>query len=194
MSSPTFLPFLRTFSVEDYYRMIPPGILREGARIELIEGLIVDGARQTPKHATARHILGNRLEKLPLKGWEVYRRLVIDMPESQPEPDTAIIRGTVDDYDERHPIPAEVGLVAEVADTSLAFDREVKMRVYARAGIVEYWIVNVVDRQIEVYTQPSGPAAAPAYAQRRDYKPGDHVPLTLDGVTVGTIAVSEVLH
>jgi hypothetical protein len=78
-----------------------------------------------------------------------------------------------------------------VADSSLLEDRRDKGRLYAQDGIIEFWIVNVPDRQVEVDTQPSGPAAAPAYAQQQVYRAGQSVPLKLDGVAVGAIAVDE---
>jgi Uma2 family endonuclease len=72
-------------------------------------------------------------------------------------------------------------------------DRQDKGRIYARAGIAFYWIVNLIDRQIEVYSSPSGPTASPGYAQRQDYQLGDAVPLVLDGATVVTISVGDLL-
>jgi hypothetical protein len=84
-------------------------------------------------------------------------------------------------------------MLIEVSDSTLAGDRADKGRIYARANIPIYWIVNLVDRLIEIYTSPSGPIADPTYAQRQDYRPGDSVPLILDGITVTTIAVSDLL-
>lgn len=86
-----------------------------------------------------------------------------------------------------------MGLLIEVADITLDIDRYDKGRIYARAGIPVYWVVNVVDKVIEVYTQPSGPTEQPAYAQRDDYPIGTAVPVVLDGTTVGTITVAEVV-
>jgi Uma2 family endonuclease len=83
--------------------------------------------------------------------------------------------------------------VAEVADSSLHIDRHEKGRIYARAGIPVYWIVNVVDKQIEVYTDPDPTANPPAYRTRTDYKPGDQLPVTLHGKQAATIAVTEML-
>ena len=118
---------------------------------------------------------------------------VFQIADSEPEPDVAVARGDETTYDTRHPGPGDLGLVVEVAYSSLTLDRVHLARIYARAGIVEYWIVNLIDRQVEVYTQPSGPTAAPTYGHRHDYGPGDSVPLVLDGVAVGQVAVSEVL-
>jgi Uma2 family endonuclease len=86
-----------------------------------------------------------------------------------------------------------VGLVVEVSDSTLQLDRDHKRRIYARAGIEVYWIVNLVDRQVEVYTGPSGPTAAPGYAQSQVFAPGSSVPFLLRGATVGLIAIDELL-
>jgi Uma2 family endonuclease len=91
----------------------------------------------------------------------------------------------------RHPGPADVGLLVEVSDSTLQRDRDDKGRIYARAAIPLYWIVNLIDRQVEVFSAPSGPTAAPAYVQRQVIASGSTVPLILNGTTVGTIAVQE---
>ena len=80
-----------------------------------------------------------------------------------------------------------------MADSTLDSDRTDKLQIYARAGLPVYWIVNLVDRQIEVYEQPSGPAGSPDYAARRTYRPGDAVPVVLDGAAVGTVPAAELL-
>jgi Uma2 family endonuclease len=83
--------------------------------------------------------------------------------------------------------------VIEVADSSLLRDQRDKTRIYARGGIPCYWIINLVDQRVEVYTQPSGPTAVPSYGSFQTYQPGDAVPLVLDGNTVGTVPVTELL-
>jgi Uma2 family endonuclease len=93
----------------------------------------------------------------------------------------------------RHPGAKDTGLIVEVADVSLARDRNEKARLYARAGIVVYWIVNLVDRQIEVYTNPTGPDPSPGYRQRLDYLLSQSVPLVLDGQWVAQVAVRDLL-
>jgi Uma2 family endonuclease len=93
----------------------------------------------------------------------------------------------------RHPGPADFGIVIEVSNTTLDSDRTDKLAIYARARLPVYWIVNLIDMQIEVYEQPSGPTVSPDYATRNTYKPGDAVPLVLDGNAVGTIPVSDLL-
>ena len=107
----------------------------------------------------------------------------------EPEPDVAVVRGSNEDYRHRHPGPADVGLLVEVSLTTLDLDRGQKLAAYATAGIPIYWIVNLVDRQVEVYTGP-GPGA---YQARVDYKPGQAVPLVIDGQHLGDIAVDDIL-
>jgi Uma2 family endonuclease len=92
----------------------------------------------------------------------------------------------------RHPSPADVSLLVEVSDSTLAIDREDKCRIYARAGIPTYWIVNLVDQQIEVYTSPVGDPT-PAYCDRVDRHLGDAVEVILEGQRIGSVAVSAVL-
>ena len=98
-----------------------------------------------------------------------------------------MVRGDRRDYLQRHPAPDDVLLVVEVADASLARDRGVKKQSYAQAGIPIYWIVNLPDRQIEVYTDPTGPSAAP------DYGPSDTIIVALDGAGVISLEVRELL-
>ena len=84
-------------------------------------------------------------------------------------------------------------MIVEVADSSLLRDQREKTRIYARAGIPVYWIINLVDRRVEVYTQPSGPTAVPAYGAFQTYQPGDTVPLVLDGATVASVPAADLL-
>ena len=80
-----------------------------------------------------------------------------------------------------------------MSDASLDFDRQDKAVIYAQNGIICYWVINIPDRQIEVCTQPTGPSASPGYAQRHEYRSGDSIPVTLDGRTIATIPVNELL-
>ena len=119
--------------------------------------------------------------------------LAITLTDSEPEPDVALLRGDETNYDARHPEPRDVGIVVEVADSSLLSDRRDKGRIYSAAGIPIYWVVNVIDRQIEVYTDPQAAATPPEYATRTDYPHGGSVPVVLDGVTVATLAVADLI-
>jgi Uma2 family endonuclease len=105
-----------------------------------------------------------------------------------PEPDAAAVRGTRRDYTDHHPSQRDVGLVVEVSDTSLAKDRR-RTRVYGAGGIPVYWIINLVDRQVEVYTSPT----SDGYGLMQIYKLGENVPVVLDGIVVGYVAVADLL-
>ena len=94
------------------------------------------------------------------------------MDDSEPEPDATVVSGTPRDYTYRHPVPTDISLIVEVADSSLQRDRQQKRRIYARNGIPIYWIVNVVDRVIEVHSSPSGPDRRPTILPRSHFVPG----------------------
>ena len=122
-------------------------------------------------------------------GWRVMAEAPVRLSEhSEPEPDIALARGSADDYSERHPGPADVPLIVEVADSSLREDRQLA-RVYGAAGVSVYWIVNLVDRCVEVYTGPR----PDGYDTCTVYRPGQSVPVVLDGVEVGRIPVDDIL-
>lgn len=181
------------FSVARYQRMIETGILTSEDKVELLENYVVLKMPRNPPHDGTVQFITEMLTPWVPKEWRLRVQLTVVLADSQPEPDFAIVRGNARTYLTRHPVPADVALIIEVADSSLLRDQRDKTRIYARGGIVCYWIVNLVDRRIEVYTQPSGPTAVPAYGSFRMYQPGDDVPLILDGNTVGTIPASELL-
>ena len=117
----------------------------------------------------------------------------ITTSDSEPEPDIAIVPGPADRYVDQHPVPADIALIIEIAESSLAEDRRDKQRIYARAGISLYWIVNLIDSQLEVYSDPSGPAAAPAY-RKREIIPADGVAtLSIGGERLSPIPVRDLL-
>ncbi len=146
-----------------------------------------------PPHDGTIDLINAILRGHCLPGWLVRIKQSILLADSQPEPDFAIVRGGPPTYLTRHPGPAGVGLVTEVADASLLRDQRDKTRIYARGGIFGYWLVNLPDQRIEVYTQPSGPAPVPAYGSFQVYQAGDDVPLVLDGVVAATIAAVDLL-
>lgn len=125
--------------------------------------------------------------------WFVRSQRAVTLSDGEPEPDYAVVRGPRGRYRDTHPMPGEIGLLIEVSDSSLEIDLQDKTRMYARAGIPAYWVVNIPDRQIEVFTDPDSTATPPAYRDRQVFSPGDAVPVVLDGNAVGTAAVSEVL-
>src|SRR5437763_2297749 len=161
------------FSVARYQRMIETGILTAEDKVELLENYVVLKMPRNPPHdSTIQRMLGKLFPRCP-QGWGLRVQLAVTLSDSQPEPDFAFVRGSAEDYEIHYPGANDVGLVIEVADSSLLRDQRDKTRIYARGGIVCYWIINLVDRRIEVYTQPSGPTAVPAYGAFQIYQPGD---------------------
>jgi Uma2 family endonuclease len=181
------------FSVARYQRMTETGILTSEDKVELLENYVVLKMPRNPPHDGTIQLVTEALTRVVPQGWRLRVQLTVVFADSQPEPDFSIVRGDARTYLTRHPGPADVGLIVEVADSSLLRDQRDKTRIYARGGIPCYWIVNLVDRRIEVYTQPSGPTAVPTYASFQIYQPGDTISLVLDGNTVGTVPVDELL-
>lgn len=182
----------KRFTPAQYHALIQSGIIQEGEPIELLEGYLVEKGTRNPPHEMALRRLTARLPRY-MTGWFLQIQGATALGESEPEPDGALLRGDETACDGRLPTAADIGLVIEISDSTLAFDRRDKGRIYARAGIPVYWIVNMVDGQVEVYTDPDPGANPPAYRSRADYKPGNAVPITLDGQPAGTIPASELL-
>jgi Uma2 family endonuclease len=180
-------------SVEQFWEMVDKGIFKDGERVELLEGILVPKMTEHMPHRFASQLLKDILIRLAPAGWFVDSQAPLPTTDSVPEPDVMVIRGDRRAYlaENRHPGPEDMGLVVEVSDTSVRTDRGTKRRIYARANVAQYWIVNVVDRRVEVYTDPSGPGDDPAYRQQRDHGPGDEVPVLLDGQEVGRVRVND---
>lgn len=147
----------RRFDVHEYHRMIEAGILREGSRIELIDGEVVDmHPIGGPHFACVNHftrILVVALEDRALVSIQGPVRLD---DYSEPEPDVGVFRLRDDGYVEALPSAADTLFVIEVGDTSLRYDREIKLPLYARAGIPELWLVDLAERVVEVCRRPEG--------------------------------------
>ena len=190
---PTGEPPSRLFTVADYHRMIETGILGEDDRCELIHGRIVNQMPPNPPHSTASRRVARRLMPFfPEPDWVFGMNDPITLSDSEPQPDFFAAVGPDSRYEHRHPGPKDVVLVVEVSDSSLGFDRGTKLGVYAGAKVAEYWIVNVSESRVEVYTQPRG-GKNPAYKTRTDYGPDDSVPVVVAGKRVGAVAVKELL-
>jgi Uma2 family endonuclease len=143
------------FTVADYNRMGEAGILSPDARFELIEGEIIEMPPIGSPHAAGVDVLARLLRK-QVEDFAIIRvQSPIQLDDySEPEPDLALLRLRDDFYRRAHPMPDDVLLVIEVSDTTLRFDREIKLPLYAKAGIAEVWIVNLPEEQIEIYAQP----------------------------------------
>jgi Uma2 family endonuclease len=180
-------------SVEQYHAMIQAGILTDDDPVELLEGWLVVKLPKNPLHRVATHLVRTEIEERLPSGWYTDSQEPITTADSEPEPDVVVVRGETRQYLARHPGPEDIALVVEVADTTLQRDRTSKKRTYARAGIPVYWIVNLGDRVIEVYTQPSTSGEQPDYTQKQEYGLSDSVPLVIEEVEVGTIPVQSLL-
>ncbi|HEU4753780.1 MAG TPA: Uma2 family endonuclease, partial [Armatimonadota bacterium] len=165
----------------------------DGDPVELLEGWLILKMSKSPLHSAVADLLRLALEAAVPAGFFVRTQEPVTTADSEPEPDGVVIRGDRRDFLTRHPGPGEIALVVEVADTSLRRDHSLKLRVYARAGIPTYWIVNLVDRRVEVYTAPGGPGEDPGYTDRRDYSQAEAIPLTLDAETTRSIPVTHLL-
>jgi Uma2 family endonuclease len=146
-------PQVRRWTREEYNKMARAGVFAPDERVELIEGEIVAMAAQRSPQATTVCLAQDALRAAFGPGFYVRTQFPLSLgPDSEPEPDLAVVPGNPRDYAEAHPTMAL--LAVEVSDETLAFDRGRKARLYARAGIPEYWIVNLVDRVLEVYRDP----------------------------------------
>jgi len=142
------------FSRQEYYQMLEVGILTEDSRVELIEGEILALAAQNRRHAYATTKLNRLLMNGYGDGYHVRVQLPIQIDDySEPEPDFAVVSDAQLEASGEH--PCEAILLVEVADTSLAFDRIKKARLYGRAGFPEYWVANLREGTLIVHTQPT---------------------------------------
>lgn len=167
----------RRWTRAEYDRLIDLGVFQAGDPIELIGGELLAAEPQGAPHYTSIRKTARILERAFGPSWEVRTQGPIGLDEeSEPEPDVAVVPGPPEDYGSAHPSRAD--LVVEVSESSLAFDRGHKGSVYARARILDYWIVNLNDRVLEVYREPSPDAAAPfgaSYARREVFDPSRQV-------------------
>jgi Uma2 family endonuclease len=180
-------------SLDQYHEMVRMGVLADDAPVELLDGWLITKMSKNPPHTIASERLWKLLLRILPAGWDVMAQQPITLETSEPEPDAAVLRGNRDDYPDRHPGPEDVPLVIEVADASLERDRTWKRRLYARAGIERYWIVNLVGRSVEVFSDPMGRGDDADYSTVTGHGEGEDVPLILDGREVARVAVRDVL-
>jgi Uma2 family endonuclease len=152
-------PGLLRFTRRQYERMIDRGVLDEDDPIELLDGLLLVKEPQSSPHRTAVLLVGKALERAFGDGWfvQIQSPIILD-DRSEPEPDICVVRGSPRDYVDAH--PRRPSLVVEVAHSGLGIARGRKAAAYARAGIAEYWIVNVVARVLEAHREPARPGPA----------------------------------
>jgi hypothetical protein len=186
------LPGVYRFTVDEYHQFGDAGILTPESRVELIDGWIVEKPVQKPPHAIALTRLQKRLPKVVPTEFEIRTQLPITLPTSEPEPDAVVARGPEVRYDDSHPKPGDIAIVIEVSHASLAFDQGPKLLLYAAAKLPVYWIVNIPDQRVEVYSNPRI-GRVPKYKTTANYERGATVPLVVFGKQVGAIAVTDLL-
>lgn len=131
------------------------GVLKPDARVELLDGRIIDMEPIGPFHGGSVNRLNRLFNTLSKGRWLVTAQNPVHLDDySEPQPDLMLVKPAPDDYTTRHPRPEDVFLLIEVAQTSLGYDRGQKLPAYGRAGIVEVWIINLADQIIEVYREP----------------------------------------
>jgi Uma2 family endonuclease len=184
-------PPLYRLTIEQYEAMLDADILGEEDAVELIDGLLVSRMTKIPPHVVACELTFWAIHAILPPGWRPRWESPVRVPRrSEPEPDISMVRGAdLRENKVQHPGPGDIALLVEVSDTTLAYDRRAKLGIYAAARVPYYWIINLVDRQVEVYSDPQ----PDGYQTHQALGPDDLVSLVIDGQEVGHIAVSDLL-
>jgi Uma2 family endonuclease len=145
----------KRFTIFEYHRLIELGFFGEDDRVELIKGEIVNMVAKGKPHSVCGTRLYRELFKLVKEQGTLRSQDPITISDnSEPEPDLVIVRNRADDYLANHPTPSDILLLIEIADSSLKYDQQEKLPLYAEAGIADYWIFNLVDNYLECYSEP----------------------------------------
>ncbi len=180
-------------SVAQYHQMIDSGTLTADDPVELVEGILLYKMPRKPLHSGTVEVLGDLIRPMLPPGYRYRSEQPVALDDGEPEPHGAVVSQTRAQGLLAHPSASQIALVIEVSDSTLDRDRGSKLRSYARAGIGCYWIVNLIDRQIEVYTQPDTAANPPTYAARDILKPGGLVPICIGDREVGRVPVEQII-
>ena len=186
---------LYRMSMEKYEAMVESGVFSKRDRLQLVEGLLVEKMTEHPPNASVSVTTADAIRAMLPKGWHVREEKPLRIPAraSEPEPDIVVTRGKSQDYLKRYPEPVDASLVIEVADSSLEEDRTVMARIYGGGGVARYWIIKLVDHQVEVYSQPSGTAEPLGYRHCEIFRPGQSIPVVIDETEAGRTAVADIL-
>jgi Uma2 family endonuclease len=173
--------------------MIESGVLTENDRVQLIDGWIIEMPPIGPMHGASTILTDRVIERVLPPGWHLRAQLPITLDNGEPEPDIVVARRDVRDYLKHHPGPKDIALVVEVADSTLQFDRNEKATLYASAQIVEYWILNLIDRQLEVHREPRASKTGGDYRIREVVDAAGSVNLIIEGQQVAQLRVKDLL-
>ncbi len=185
------LPIYR-FNVEQYLKMIVAGVFPDGARVELLSGVVVSKMTKYTPHNYSVMMLGACLRPILPSDWIIREEKSIVLGYNwRPEPDLVVARGPYARYARADPNAADLALIAEIADSSVAEDRGLKWRQYAATGIPSYWILQIKQARVDVFTDPTGRGESANYQTSTTYARGQEIPVVIDGVEVGRIAVND---
>jgi Uma2 family endonuclease len=146
---------VKSFTLEEYHQLTEIGFLKEDDHIQLINGELIEMVSKGRSHETCLRNLLRELPKVIKDRATLQSQAPISIPpKSEPEPDFAIIKNRDDNYLSSHPEGSDILLIIEVADSSIDYDQKVKIPLYAKAGIVDYWIFNLLDNCLECYSEP----------------------------------------
>jgi Uma2 family endonuclease len=171
-------PRRRLLTVDEFDCAWAQGVYGPEERLELIEGEVIEKVTpQESPHATGVRLSDRAMNRIFVEGYDVRTQLpLVFGPRNKPEPDVAVVTGEIRDYSRAHPTTAV--LIIEVSDTTLRYDRMTKAGLYARAGIADYWILNLVDRVLEVHREPAAMTDMPlghGYRSVLRYTPSDSI-------------------
>ena len=182
---------LARLTVDQYEAMVDSGVFTKRDRFTLINGFLVANVPKSPRHTFVGKNLVRKFQRLIPSGWDFRIEDAVRLADSKPEPDVSIARGDIDDYAERDPGPADLAMVVEIAASNVSEGRRMA-GVYGPAGIPVYWIINLKARQVEVYTLLKRRGTR-GYGKPRVFKMGQSVPVVIERVQVGLIAVADIL-
>ena len=183
----------RRFTVREYRRLMEAGIFHPALRTELVEGWVIDKMTRGPRHDSCLQRSAETLQNRLSDRWRIRLQSAIVLDDGEPEPDLVIVPGPAGRFDHEHPRPHEVVMLVEIADSTLQYDRGPKLRDYARNGIAQYWIVDLLSRTVEIYQNPSGATDLPRYGSLNAFAPGQSIPLNIGQEQLQPISVDELL-
>jgi Uma2 family endonuclease len=165
----------RRFSRSEYHRLAEIGVLKPDERVELLDGIIYNMAPMGPFHGGVSNTFVGYLWQIAQGRWVVWTQSPVALSKaSEPEPDIALLAPADHCYMQRHPTPDDVFLIIEISDSSLGLDRGIKLPLYAKSAIPEVWILNLREKVVEVYREPS----AGIYSRSENFRAGQHVTLS----------------
>lgn len=183
----------RRFTVKEYQSLMKSGALHPALNTELVEGWVVEKMVRDAVHDATLQVVIDALQERIGKEWKLRIQSATQMDDGQPEPDLAVVPGPSRRFQDMHPRPIDIGLLVEISNATVSYDRGPKMRDYARNNVTRYWLVNINERQVEEYTDPTGPTDCPEFKTRRIYREGDSITLTVRNQTFGLVPVSELM-